>query len=183
MDIMAAECIEEAGNVTGKRMLCALLTVILLLQFCTACQEVTVIVPTTASAQPTLSTPQETLATLPAETTQPTLPVQTGNVIIREVMADNEKLCLGHELDWIELYNAEEFPVDLTGWYLTDDPQQPCALPLQGLQIEPEGYLVITLDDHDPFRLSADGGNGVFGLRRCGGFPADLWRVRGQGIL
>ncbi|HEC95209.1 MAG TPA: lamin tail domain-containing protein, partial [Thermoplasmatales archaeon] len=26
------------------------------------------------------------------------------------------------ENEWIELYNMEEYPVNLTGWYITDDP-------------------------------------------------------------
>lgn len=97
------------------------------------------------------STAPSVKETLPAAT------IAAGNVVINEVMPDNEKLSLGHELDWIELSNLDEVPIDLTGYYLTDDPDQPHIMSLEGRLIPAEGYLVITLDDSSPFRLSSSG--------------------------
>lgn len=91
------------------------------------------------------------------EETLPAATIAAGNVVINEVMPDNEKLSLGHELDWIELCNLDEVPIDLTGYYLTDDPDQPHIMSLEGRLIPAEGYLVITLDDSSPFRLSSSG--------------------------
>jgi hypothetical protein len=96
----------------------------------------------------------------PSKPNDPSLPtgaIQTGNISINEVMPDNKKLVLGHELDWIELYNAEDVAVNLDGYYLADNPENPTELSLDGLQIPAKGYLLITLDDASPFRLSADG--------------------------
>ena len=92
--------------------------------------------------------------------TEPTNPAVVGNasnIVINEVMPDNERLCMGHEKDWVELYNYEQAPVDLTGYYLTDNLEKLHAIPLQGLQIDAEGYLVITLDDSSDFKLASTG--------------------------
>ena len=89
--------------------------------------------------------------------TNPTVAVNASNIVINEVMPDNERLCMGHEDDWVELYNAEQEPVDLTGYYLTDNSDKPHALPLAGLTIDAEGYLVITLNDDSAFKLASTG--------------------------
>ncbi|HAK95727.1 MAG TPA: hypothetical protein DCM87_12205 [Planctomycetes bacterium] len=49
-----------------------------------------------------------------------------GQVLISEFMASNLTAVRdedGEYTDWIELYNASDAAVDLTGWSLTDDPQ------------------------------------------------------------
>ena len=100
----------------------------------------------------------------PETTTQePTKTVTTiqrhdaADVGISEVMPDNKFLTMGHEHDWVELYNQEETEISLEGYYLTDDPEKPTQLSLEGLSIPAGGYLAIVLDDTAPFRLSADG--------------------------
>lgn len=70
-----------------------------------------------------------------------------AGLTINEVMPDNRKLILGCELDWVELYNPEEMAVDLDGYYLTDDPNQPEMMSLSGLRVPEQGYLAVTLDD------------------------------------
>lgn len=101
-------------------------------------------------------------------TSAPSVPTDTGhpsetetvtpsNLIISEVMPDNEKLCLGHDLDWVELYNREETAVSLNAYYLTDDPKEPYAMSLTGLQIPAEGYLTVVLEEDAPFHLSSEG--------------------------
>ena len=82
---------------------------------------------------------------------------QAADIVINEVMPDNKKVCLGHEKDWVELYNRGETAVSLDGYYLTDDLQEPQAMPLTGMEIPAGGYLVVTLEEEGPFRLSADG--------------------------
>ena len=123
-----------------KRILLLLLA-LLLLAGCEAVPEAT---------EPTA------LPTLPPETVPAaTAPADLPPVSITEVMADNTKLCLGHGQDWVELYNAGETPVDLEGWYLTDDPLGGIWMPLTGLTVPGEGYLAVTLDG--TFGLSASG--------------------------
>ena len=96
------------------------------------------------------------LPTLPPETAPAaTEPAGLPPVSITEVMADNTKLCLGHESDWVELYNAGETPVDLEGWYLTDDPLGGIWMPLAGMILPAEDYLVVTMDG--TFGLSSKG--------------------------
>lgn len=114
---------------------------------------------TSQTADPTTTTPG-TNPSAPVQT-NPTVPTQShpdaADVVINEVMPDNKKLCMGHEMDWLELYNREDTEVSLEGFYLTDDPAKPEALSLAGMTIPASGYLVITLDDSAPFRLSKDG--------------------------
>lgn len=108
----------------------------------------------------------------PTETTQPSGSVSVpdnsqgtegtdlpgaAQLMISEVMPDNKKVCLGHELDWIELYSREDAQVSLDGYYLTDDMTKPDAMSLTGKVIPAGGYLVITLDDAAAFRLSSNG--------------------------
>ena len=100
--------------------------------------------------------------TVPSEGTD-TSGVGTGpktevyNIVISEVMPDNEKLCLGHDLDWIELHNLEEVPLSLDGYYLTDVPNVPNKMSLAGKTVSAEGYLLIVLDEDAPFHLSSKG--------------------------
>ena len=129
---------------TMKRILSALLAV-LLLGLLTACQQ-------EPAPQPTTTAPTTTPTT---EATEP--PVLAKDIVISEVMPDNERLILGHMLDWIELYNREEEAVVLDGYYLADNTQLAEAIDLSGMEIPAGGYLTIVLQEEDPFHLSADG--------------------------
>ncbi len=129
-----------------KRYLSFLLAAVTLIQLCAGCTG-------------TPATPTETTSATQS-TTQPTeaLPAQPPELQLTEVMADNQKLCMGHTRDWVELYNAGADPVSLAGCYLTDDPETPQLLPLDGLQIDSGDYLAVVLDGAAPFHLSAVGG-------------------------
>ena len=110
-------------------------------------QETSVSTPATATPTITVSTPAPT----PEPTPAPTPEITPADIIVNEVMAD------GPTWDWVELFNREAQAVLLDCYALTDDPNAPDALPLTGLEVPADGYLVVTLDDTAPFHLSAKG--------------------------
>ena len=113
-------------------------------------------------------TPSQTTTVTVAPTTEPqpagpdtpepapVVPAPEG-LLISEVMADNKLLAMGNDSDWVELYNPGTAPAALDGFYLSDDADQPQKLSLDGKTIPAEEYLVITLGEDGPFKLSADG--------------------------
>lgn len=123
-----------------RRYIGLLLAVVLLFSGCTTVPE-----PTEPQATPDVAVPT------PDEATTPEGPV------ISEVMADNKLLSLGHDRDWVELYNPGEHQLALDGFYLTDDIAKPQQLSLEGQVIPAGDYLVIELGEDAPFHLSADG--------------------------
>ena len=119
----------------------ALLLAVLLLTGCTPAPEIT--------------EPQTTpTATEPVHKDQNTPP---QGLQISEVMPDNRLLSLGHDLDWVELYNPGDTEAVLDGFYLTDTISKPQQLSLEGKTIPAGGYLVVTLEEDAPFHLSAEG--------------------------
>ncbi|RKX39778.1 MAG: hypothetical protein DRP64_13815, partial [Verrucomicrobia bacterium] len=87
-----------------------------------------------------------------------------------ELMADNDNTLLdedGDSPDWIELYNPSDSPVDLDGWYLTDDAMDPTQWSFPATHIAAKGFLVVFASDkdravtgaelHTNFKLSALG--------------------------
>ena len=131
-----------------KRIISFLLVTVMLIGLLSGCRQI-----------PTDNTPDITEPQAPTDSVaDPTAePEKANNIVINEVMSDNERLCMGHDLDWIELQNSEEFAVSLEDYYLTDNMDHPHAFHLQGLEIPAEGYLVITLNDDAPFKLSSSG--------------------------
>lgn len=130
-----------------KRMLSLLLAVLLIFTVLAGCQ-------------PQIENPKPDQQETPKPSVDPTEPpvvIVPGNIIINEVMPDNERLCMGHENDWVELYNLDGTDVSLDGYYLTDNPDKLHTMPLDGLTIPAEGYLVITLDDSSAFKLASTG--------------------------
>jgi hypothetical protein len=94
-------------------------------------------------------------------------------VIINEVMASNNKTIQDPQNeyeDWIELLNIGDKEINLTGMYLSDNPDKPrkWAFP-EGTTIAPESYLIVWADEdgadkpglHANFKLSA-GGESIF---------------------
>jgi len=82
-------------------------------------------------------------------------PAPTAGVQINEFMSDNDSrspLESGEILDgdlmssdWIELYNNSGSSVDISGWYLTDEDDQPTKwqLPSGMSALDPGGYLIV----------------------------------------
>ncbi len=93
----------------------------------------------------------------------------SSSVVFNELMARNESTLAdpqGEYDDWIELKNTSDQVVDLTGMYLSDNPDNPLKWSFpDGAQIEPGGYLLVWADEdggdepglHANFRLAGDG--------------------------
>jgi len=89
---------------------------------------------------------------------------EPGSVVINEVMANPA----AGECDWIELYNLTDQSIDLGGWYLSDDGNDPTKYRIaEGVNLPAHGYLVFTQDQH--FGNASDPGCArVFGLSKEG---------------
>lgn len=104
------------------------------------------------------------------------LPLDSGitPVRINEVSAANEVVVseYGKKSDWVELYNTTSQPVDVAGYYLSDDAANPKKWQIAGGNetvstiIPPFGHLVVWCDKresltqlHANFKLSDDGGS------------------------
>ncbi|MEM7385338.1 MAG: lamin tail domain-containing protein, partial [Verrucomicrobiota bacterium] len=74
-------------------------------------------------------------------------------IVISEILANSK----APAVDAIELHNQGPAPVDVSGWFLTDDPGNPTkhALPV-GSVIPPNGYLVFEEDTDDNPGNNAD---------------------------
>ena len=92
------------------------------------------------------------------------------SVYISEFMASNLDSLDdedGDSPDWIELFNPGDSPVDLDGWYLSDDPAQLTKWPIPGITLGGGQFVVIFASDknrrdpagelHTNFKLSAGG--------------------------
>ena len=91
-----------------------------------------------------------------------------GSLLINEVLASNDSLLFdlnGEDEDWIELVNTTNTPIDLAGFYLSDDPLNLMAWAFPaGTSIPANGYLLVWADNdvsqvglHANFKLSAGG--------------------------
>lgn len=77
---------------------------------------------------------------------------QQDSVRINEILAMNNSILAdedGDYSDWIELYNAGPDPVDLTGWFLTDDADDPRKWSLPGVEMASHEYLLIFASGKD----------------------------------
>lgn len=92
----------------------------------------------------------------------------TGRVVVNEFLALNENGATdeaGEHEDWVELYNAGDAVVDLSGYGLSDDPNEPGRFRFpEGTKIAPGEFLLVWTDGHPDqgplhtsFRLSGDG--------------------------
>lgn len=113
---------------------------------------------------------QEFQFVTPGAPNNPTFPAV--NVLINEWMADNSKTVTnpidGAYDDWFELYNAGGVSVDLSGFYLTDDLDDPTQWQIPpGTTISAGGFLLVWADNqaghvgvnplHAPFALGRSG--------------------------
>jgi len=90
-----------------------------------------------------------------------------SGVYINEIMADNQSTIAdenGEYSDWIEIYNANEFSINLAGLFLSDDVRYPDKWQFPNVTIESHDFLIIWAsgddDDgnlHANFSLSQNG--------------------------
>lgn len=102
--------------------------------------------------------------------TEPALPPRTDcTVVISELMTAGRiglRDADGDYSDWAELYNAGDAPWDLTGWYLSDDPDKPAKWEIPALVLAPGEYKVVFCSGkdrrgselHTGFALAKSGG-------------------------
>lgn len=94
--------------------------------------------------------------------------ITVTDIVINEFMASNDTTVAdqdGEYDDWIELYNNGTAIIDLSGYFITDDPSDLTQWTFaDGTIIEPDGYLILWADDdedqaglHANFKLSSSG--------------------------
>jgi CotH kinase protein/Lamin Tail Domain/Secretion system C-terminal sorting domain len=95
------------------------------------------------------------------------------SVTVNEIMASNASTAAdpaGQFDDWIELYNKTANPVNLSGFFLSDDPanRDKWQFPV-GTTIAPNGFLIVWADEdgsqqglHAKFKLTAQGESVIF---------------------
>jgi len=95
----------------------------------------------------------------------------TGTLIINEFMCSNDNIPVpgdnGDFPDWIEIYNTGDTPIDMGGWYVTDDLEDMIKyqLPTDDAElttVPAKGHLVLYCDGteeglHTNFKLSSGG--------------------------
>ena len=90
------------------------------------------------------------------------------DIVINELMASNETTITdqdGDYDDWIELYNKSTDAIDISGWFITDNPDNLDKFEIPaGTVVPANGYLIIWADEDDDqeglhanFKLSASG--------------------------
>ncbi len=90
--------------------------------------------------------------------------------VINEFLASNSSGLVndnGNRSDWIEIYNAGDLSVDLQGYSLTDDPNNPSKFVFPSQNLFPGQYLIVYADDD----ANPDAGNNQytgFGLSSSG---------------
>lgn len=97
--------------------------------------------------------------------------LQQSDIVINELMASNTQTVsdpTGEFDDWIELYNKSNTSVDISNWYISDNPlnRKKWRFP-QGTNIPANGYLIVWADEdssqntptslHANFKLSGAG--------------------------
>ncbi|MBL7014279.1 MAG: CotH kinase family protein [Candidatus Marinimicrobia bacterium] len=96
-------------------------------------------------------------------------PNDANGILINELLAKNDDVIVdeyGEYDDWIEIVNFGENPVELDGYYLTDNSSNftKWSFPISNIVIEPNEYLIVWTDNddeqgdlHTNFKLSASG--------------------------
>ncbi len=109
----------------------------------------------------------------------------TGVLFINEFLASNGSVLADEEGDyddWIELYNAGETAIGLSGMYLTDNLSAPAKWAFPDTSISAHGFLLVWADNeesegplHAGFNLSAGSGEqlGLFDIDSLGSFAID----------
>lgn len=96
------------------------------------------------------------------------------DVVINEVMSLNLTVILDEfeeNSDWVELYNKTSNSINLLGFHLSDDPEEPDKWTFPEILIEPNGFLLVfasgrdtigTFDLHTNFKINSEGETLIF---------------------
>lgn len=77
-----------------------------------------------------------------------------GAVVINELLANSAS----GSPDWIELHNSTDQPIDIGGWWLSDDTDEPTKYQIPtGVVLPAQGYRVFYQGSHFTFGLRANG--------------------------
>lgn len=72
--------------------------------------------------------------------------------VISEVMAENATMLLdGGFPDWIEICNVSDNALSLGGWFLSDNPNNPCKWSMPDITVQPGEYLLILCDGKNTY--------------------------------
>ena len=95
--------------------------------------------------------------------------IVSGDLVINEIMASNDNIATdeyGEYDDWIEIYNKGSEPINLLGYYLSDDLNNLTKYIFPDFILQPDQYFIVWADDdeedqgdynHATFKLSASG--------------------------
>ena len=94
----------------------------------------------------------------------------SGGVVITEFLTSNNGGLMDEDRstpDWIEIYNGTDFPVNLDGWHLTDDPSNPDKWQFPATVLGSKQFLIVFASEknrteagqplHSNFKLSSSG--------------------------
>ncbi|MEL7609562.1 MAG: lamin tail domain-containing protein [Bacillota bacterium] len=99
------------------------------------------------------------------ETLSMITPLDTGGVFISEVRAVGE--IKSNQRDYVELHNGSSAAVNLEGWFLSDDPDEPKLFTLPDLSIPAGGYALVYASS-DASEQNQSGVTAPFGISASG---------------
>lgn len=76
----------------------------------------------------------------------------SGDPLITEFLADNKASIVDEDnshSDWAEIYNPDNAPVNMAGWYLSDKVSNPTQWQFPAVTIPSKGFLIVFLDSKD----------------------------------
>jgi len=74
----------------------------------------------------------------------------TPALVINEIMASNTESFAdenGEYDDWVEIYNADSEAIELSNYYLSDNPENPNKWQLPEMTLMPDSYIIIWADE------------------------------------
>lgn len=75
-----------------------------------------------------------------------------NGIVINEIMASNDTTLVDNDgdfVDWLELYNASDSTIDITGYGLSDDPGRPFRWSFPPVAIPSHSFLLVFASDKD----------------------------------
>jgi hypothetical protein len=118
-----------------------------------------------------------------------TLPAELPGMVFSEFLAGNDSSIEDEDTDnsdWIELFNGQTFPQDLSGWRLTDDPTHATSWPLPPATLGAQQRRIVfasgknrsTPQWHTNFSLSKEAGGYLALLRPDGSVARSIQYAR-----